>query len=85
MKVELPQAVPTQFAIQAIDALFDRPIFSTTDFIRRTGISKRTALRILGALEESGRLSSVRATRGSKPAVLGFSALMAITEGESVV
>ena len=53
MKTRVPEAIATQFTVQTIDALFDRPIFRTTDFVTRTGISKRKAMRILAAVEES--------------------------------
>ena len=53
MKTRVPEAIATQFTLQTIDALFDRPIFRTTDFVTRTGISKRKAMRILAAVEES--------------------------------
>ena len=39
MKADVPRAVRSQYAIQAIDALFDRPIFQTSDFAARVGVS----------------------------------------------
>ena len=85
MKTELPAIVATQHSMRAIDAMFDRPIFKTTDFIERTGIAKRTAMRILGLLQEAEVLKPIREARGRAAAVLAFSELIAITEGKSVV
>ncbi len=34
MKVDVPRITRSQYAIQAIDALFDRPIFQTADFVQ---------------------------------------------------
>ncbi len=85
MKTELPHLVATQFSVQTLDALFDRPIFRPADFVERSGISKRTSMRILSALEQSGVLSTVHEQRGRKPAVLAFGELIAIAEGRNVV
>jgi hypothetical protein len=85
MKIELPTIVATQFTVQTLDALFDRPIFQPADFVARSGISKRTSLRILGALEESGVLTAIREQRGQKGAVLAFSKLIELTEVKRVV
>jgi Fic family protein len=85
MKSELPATLATQFSVQAIDALFDRPVFTATDFVRRTKIAPRTATRILGALSGAGVLVPVREKRGRAAAVLAFADLLAITEGKPVV
>lgn len=85
MKIRLPRIITTQFTVQAIDALFDRPIFRTTDFVTRTGISKRTAMRILAALEDAGELTTVVPASGRKAGILAFSELIAIAEGRKVV
>ena len=85
MKAQVPGIVATQFSVQVIDAIFDRPIFRTTDFIERTGIAKRTAMRILEALEGHGVLVKVREPRGRVAAILAFSELISIAEGRSVV
>ncbi|MEX0744180.1 MAG: hypothetical protein WD118_01150 [Phycisphaeraceae bacterium] len=85
MKVMMPGIVATHYSVQVLDALFDRPVFRTTDFVTQTGISKRTAMRVLAALEESGVLSSIHQARGRIAAVLAFGELLAITEGRPVV
>ena len=84
IKTQLPGIVATQFSVQTIDTLFNRPIFRTTDFVERTGIAKRTAMRILSALQERRVLSAVQEARGRKAAVLAFSELIAIAEGRNV-
>jgi hypothetical protein len=59
-----PRGIATQLTIQTIDALFDRPIFETTDFIERSSIPRASALRILRALQEASVLAVVRESSG---------------------
>jgi Fic family protein len=85
MKAMMPGIVATHYSVQVLDALFDRPVFRTTDFVTQTGISKRTAMRVLAALEEGGVLSPIHPARGRTAAVLAFGELLSITEGRPVV
>jgi len=80
MKREAPQAIRSQYGIQAIDALFDRPIFTSTDFIARSGIPEDSARRILKALQDEGFVGRFRAGKGRRATVLVFSDLIEITE-----
>lgn len=80
MKAEVPEATRSQYAIQAIDALFDRPIFTSTDFIARSKIPKDSAHRILRALKDNGFVKDLRPQRGRRAAVLIFPDLIEITE-----
>jgi Fic family protein len=82
MKVRLPDIVPTKFTIQTIDAIFDRPVFKTIDFIERSRIPKQSAMRILKALQDHGTLVPIREGRGSKAAILLFHELISLAEGE---
>lgn len=80
MKAEVPKAIRSQYVIQAIDALFDRPIFTSTDFIARSGIPKASGLRILKALRDKGLVGDLRAGKGRRAGVLAFPDLIEITE-----
>ena len=40
MKQNVPSITRSQYAIQAIDALFNQPIFQSTDFMARSKIPK---------------------------------------------
>jgi Fic family protein len=82
MKTRVPDIIATRFTIQTIDALFDRPIFVTTDFVERSGIPKASAMRILRALQDEGVLISVRESRGRRPAILMFQELITLAEGQ---
>ena len=71
----------SQHAIQALDYLFNRPLFRTTDFAIDTEIPDGTAKRILKILREQGLLKTLRESSGSKPALLAFAELLNIAEG----
>ncbi len=44
MKQRITELTRSQYAITVLDALFDRPIFQSGDFVQRSGIPKQTAL-----------------------------------------
>jgi Fic family protein len=72
-------------AIDAVDFLFQRPIFSGSDFDANPAISNRTALRIRKTLLENGILREIRQKSGQQPAILGFRELLNIVEGREVL
>jgi Fic family protein len=82
MKLEMPEIVPTQFTVQALDAIFDRPVFKTTEFIERSKIPKPSAMRILRALQEHGFLTPIRRGSGRRAAILMFRKLIDLAEGK---
>jgi len=83
MKQSLPEIIRSQYAVQAIDALFDRPVFQISDFINRSKIPEASARRILNGLRENGSIKELRAGGGRRAAVLIFPELIAITEDRS--
>ena len=84
MKVRLPKIVASQFNLQTIDTLFDRPIFKSTDFIETSKITKPSAVRILRELQKQGVLSVVRESRGRRAAILMFRELISLAEGKPI-
>lgn len=81
MKTRIFDLTRTTFTIQTLDAIFDRPIFQSADFISKTGINKATAMGILLKLKENGILKELRAGKGRQPQILGFERLLMIVEG----
>ncbi len=81
MKGRMPAMTRSQYAIRALDWIFEWPIFRTTDFIAAAGIPKPTARRILKVLREGGILEVIIKGQGRRPSVLAFPALLDITEG----
>ncbi len=86
MKIRVVDVTHSQYAIQALDAIFDRPIFKTTDFAVRSGIpTKQTAMGLLRLLQKAGILKVLFEGSGSRPATLAFPELINIAEGRQVV
>jgi cell filamentation protein, protein adenylyltransferase len=85
MKAKIHDITHSQYAIHLLDALFDRPIFETTDFVKRTAIHKTTAMGLLRQLKAKGILSEVRPGSGRRAAVLCFHELLNIAEGRKII
>ena len=64
-----------------MDFIFSRPIFSSSSFNNESGIPKATAIRILKVLRDNDFFMILEEQVGSKLAVLGYQALLVITEG----
>ena len=80
MKQVIPEGTRSQYAVQAIDALFDRPIFRIGDFVARSGIPRPTANRIVSVLRKQGIVEEVRKGSGSRAAILAFTELLEVTD-----
>ncbi len=71
----------SQHAVRALDWLFDRPIFRTSDFVKAGEIPAPTANRIVRVIRDAGMLHEIRPARGRRPAILAFTELLDIAEG----
>jgi Fic family protein len=85
MKQQVAELTRSQYAIQVLDALFDRPIFQSSDFIQRSHIPKDSAAPILRKLREAKILHPLREASGRRPAVLAFRDLLNRAEGRDVL
>lgn len=85
MKKRVTEATHSQYSLAILDALFDRPIFQTNDFVERSHVPKPTAFTTLRKLRDAGILAIVREASGSRPAVLGFPELLNLAEGRKVL
>ena len=85
MKRQVAGLTRSQFAIHALDWIFAKPIFKSSDFVASAGIPAPTAKRILGVLQRAVVLRVLLAGGGRRATVLGFPALLAITEGREVL
>jgi Fic family protein len=85
MKNKVTKATHSQYTIQILDALFERPIFQTTDFINRTKILKPTAMGLLRKLREEKILKVFQKGTGRKADILAFPTLLNIAEGKKII
>jgi Fic family protein len=83
-KNQLVQITRSQYAIHALDFIFSRPIFKSTDFIDCNTIPQSTAKRILSDLRSAGVLKTIRESSGRSAAVYVFTELINKTEGHTV-
>jgi len=81
MKTKFVDLTHSQYAILALDWIFERPIFKSTDFVQSAGIPQPTAFRILNVLKKNDILRELRPGRGRTAAILMFVELLNIAEG----
>ena len=84
MKFEIVNMTRSQHAIRALDWIFERPIFKSSDFFPIAGIPKPSARRLLDVLHNGGILRVIRPSSGRRPAVFVYPALLNIAEGKEV-
>ena len=81
MKIRFVDLTHSQYAIHALDWIFERPILKSSDFVRFSSIPKPTAQRIINMLKGEDILHTLQESRGRKAAVLAYPALLNIAEG----
>ncbi len=84
MKAEIAEATHSQHAIHLLDAIFDRPVFQTSDIVKQTKLPKQTVMPLLLKLKNVGTLTTIREASGRRPAILAFPKLLTITEGKKL-
>jgi Fic family protein len=87
MQRDVAEATHSQFSGRAVEFIFSRPVFSTTQFVEGSEIPRETALRILRVLrsEQVEILRTIREGVGRRPAILVFPELLNIAEGQRVL
>ncbi|WP_298200395.1 Fic family protein [Novosphingobium sp.] len=71
----------SQYAVRALDWIFQRPIFKTPDFVAAAQIPPATARKIVRDLRDNGMLREMVPASGRAPATFVFSELLNIAEG----
>lgn len=84
LKLRMPKMTRSQYAVQALEWLFARPIFRASDFVHEAGIPAPTAKRFLGVLKRHDVIKELVPASGRRSAVLAFPALLNIAEGREV-
>ncbi len=86
MKPLFSEATKSQFSQASLDAFFKMPIINSTDFVKISGISKKsTANYILKKLEAAGLIKKLRVGKAKTPAVYVLGKLINESEGKRVI
>ena len=72
MKPRMGEITRSRYALNALDWIFQRPIFSSSHFYSASGIPAPTARRILKKLRHTETLKVVSEETGRRPALLMF-------------
>jgi Fic family protein len=81
MKRRVAEITRSHYAILALDWIFGRPIFKTSDFVATAGIPAPTAKRILTVLRTEDILKVIVQPSGRRAAVMAFPRLLNVAEG----
>ena len=84
MKTKVAERTRSQYAIRALDWIFERPIFSSSHFRDAAGVPRPSVQRILADLRDGDILHVIVPSRGRRAAVFVFPALLNIAEGREV-
>ncbi|MDR3234018.1 MAG: Fic family protein [Planctomycetaceae bacterium] len=84
MKAVIQETTHSQYSIQVLDAIFQSPIFSSNEFVEKSGLAKKTANGLLLLLKRSEVILEITPGRGRIPALLTFKRLLDITEGRKI-
>lgn len=89
MKVAIQETTHSQYSVHLLDAIFDKPIFRTSDLVNRLnaeyGIHEKTTPSLLRQLKEVGILREIQAGSGRRAATLCFPRLINLAEGKDVL
>ena len=78
MKETFRTHLSSQWSINALDFIFENPIFRNNVFTSRSGIPKQTANRFTRILLEAELLTTVRPPSGRRPGLYAFEPLLQI-------
>ena len=71
-----------RYALDALDFIFENPIFTSADFSSQRDVPAYAARRILNAFRDDGILKPTRAASGRRSAIFEFTQLLDIAEGD---
>ena len=80
----VPEVSRSPYGVRAIDWLFAHPVFSASGFVRRSGIPRRSAERLLQMLLSEGLLEQLMPRSGPRSAVYAYVELLEVAEGRTI-
>lgn len=78
MKVSVPEITGSKYSIQAIDAIFSRPIFNAREFSKISAIPRESAAKMLKELRSKEILEILTEGKGQRPNTYIFAKLIEI-------
>lgn len=81
LKIRISELTRSQYSIRALDFIFKRPVFRSSEIAKHSGIPEPTAKRILALLRKESILIVIRKSRGSRAARYAFKDLLNAAEG----
>lgn len=85
MKNQVRDLTRSQHSAHMVDALFDRPIFTISDFATRANIPKPTCHKLIKQLAQEGIINVLKQGAGRRSSLYHFSELLNTLEGRKVV
>lgn len=80
----VPEVSRSPYGVRAIDWLFTHPVFSASGSIKRSGVPRRSAERLLHMLSSEGLLEQLIPRSGPRSAVYAYLELLEVAEGKAI-
>ena len=74
MKQKIHETLKSKYSIQVLDFLFSYPIFTSTKFIKETGIPKQSAVNLMEQLERNEIIIVRKKGKGRTPVHIDLNA-----------
>lgn len=78
MKEKIVAATHSQFAVNCLDFIFNRPVFNSGKFYEESGVPRASSSRLLNAMETNGLITCIEKGSGRRPALYTFEPLLDI-------
>jgi Fic family protein len=78
LKLRIVESTHSQYALPALDSLFNLVIFTSSDFQKNSGIPKPSNARIIATLRNENMINTLEESSGRKPAIYIFQSLINI-------
>ncbi|ORE94090.1 Filamentation induced by cAMP protein Fic [Stappia sp. 22II-S9-Z10] len=76
LRDEMPNIISSKWNARVLDFLFERPIFRSNVFPKRTGIPQQSANRFIRALVQHDLVQTLEPASGRRPALYSFGPLL---------
>jgi len=80
MKAHINATTHSRYGIRLLDTIFERPVFSTAQFVEESEIPRPSTVQLLRKLKESNVLVQIRESRGRQPEIFAFPARLSIVQ-----